>query len=126
VSESRLCITWGCKRKTEEARNAPGVVHYDILLFNPSCRTRVPSSSLHHSLQRTAERIAKSKQAVRGNHGQGDGHRLPEADGAGKRRAAEDDRCEETQLDAVGLVVRDAVAAEAVWRRVPVISAGLR
>ena len=64
--------------------------------------------------ERTTERIPKRKKPVRRNQGQQDGDRLPKLDRPGDRRPAQSERCEETQLDAVGLVVCDPVASEAV------------
>lgn len=66
-----------------------------------------PSKSL-------AESITKGIQPKGSNGAEHHGHRLAELDGAGKGSAAEDDGGEEAKLDAVGLVVLDAVAAEAV------------
>jgi hypothetical protein len=65
-------------------------------------------------LQRPTERIAEGEQTIRGKYGEHDGHRLPEADGAREGGTTKDERREKAQLNTIGLVVRDAVAAEAV------------
>ena len=104
--ERRLCITWGLQKP----RRAPGL--YIMISF-----IHLPPSVLVPRLQRATVRIAKGEQSVCRKHRQQDGHRLLEADGPGERRPAQNNGREEAQLDAVGLVVGDAVAAEAVcWR----------
>lgn len=69
---------------------------------------------LRHRLESLAESITKGIQPKSGNGTEHHGHRLAELDGAGKGSAAEDDGGQEAELDAVGLVLLDAVAAEAV------------
>lgn len=60
------------------------------------------------------ERVAKRKQSIRGQDGEDNGHRLAETDGAGNRGAAEDKRREKTELDAIRLIVGDAVATKTI------------
>ena len=75
-------------------------------------------------LKSLAESITKGIQAKGSDGAEHHGHGLAELDGAGGRGAAEDDGGEEAELDAVGLVVLDAVAAEAVCFAREVVSVG--
>jgi hypothetical protein len=111
------CITW----ELQSARHAPGCmimispIHPDAPRQKPSTTRTSRTSRTSRTLQGPTESIAKRNQPVRGKNGEHDGHGLPEADRPGERRAAQDEGGEETQLDAVGLAVVDAVAAQAVW-----------
>lgn len=84
-----------------------------LILFSSSNN---PTTAPAHSfpLQSATELVAKGEETKDGQHTEEDRHRLAEADGAGDGGATEDRRGEQTQLDAVGLAVLDAVAAEAV------------
>lgn len=61
--------------------------------------------------------VAKGKHAKGGQDTEQDGDGLLQANGAGNGRAAEDDGGEEAQLDAVGLAVLQAIAADAIWTK---------
>lgn len=79
-----------------------------LFLFSPFLRL--------NNLVLVLPRHAKVEQAVRRQQAQTNGQRLGRLDGARDRRAGQDDRGQQRQLDAVRLPVLDAVAAEGVLR----------
>lgn len=99
-------MTWLWKSRDRQC-----LVHYDILCrlspLAPTRRSQTPS-------QTAIDGAPKGSEPIRRKAGQHDGNRLPKPESAGERCAAQDERREETKLDAVGLVVCDAVASEAV------------
>jgi hypothetical protein len=72
------------------------------------------SYRLHTSLQPPAESRAKRVQAVESNDAQGNRDRLLQSDSPRDGGTAEDDGGKKTELDAVRLVVLDAVTAEGI------------
>jgi hypothetical protein len=94
--------------------------HIQSLLYLPiSCLRQLAQLAIHtttiprYSVPR-AESRAKGVQSIERNNAQGDRDRLLQADRSGNGGTAEDDRGQETELNAIGLVVLDAVTTKGV------------
>lgn len=85
-------------------------MYYDIF---PAYIT-LDGSLMNCSKPGSTESRAKRVQAVQSNNAQGDWDRLLQTDRTGNGRTAKDNGGEETELNAIGQVVLDAVTAESI------------
>lgn len=72
------------------------------------------ATDIPNHLKTLSESIAKGEQSEGGQETQDNRNRLPEADGAGNGCASKNDGSKQAQLDAIGLAVLLAVAAQEV------------